>query len=289
MSRRRRQSRVELNFDGLTDSVTNLVGALILLVVLIVGVTREAVSRQKETPKPKTGKKNAGEKSIKPLQDRVNQMKAQLRDVDNDIEGQKRQLRSLREEVQDLIKKAEKIKKPLVVKNEEKKEPPRKQKYRLPLQQFRTKKHITFVVEDSTITFMDWDALNTELRKIVAGKSGRVDVNFEVPGTIFVVSGSLNVGERGYSNVNVKATRKKGTKGDSLDAALKTGSKFHKQIGTVDPSTHVVRFLVYPDSFDAFRKLRAVAFQKKFEVGWQIQKNGEIIRLGRGGGGTEID
>jgi hypothetical protein len=41
MSRRRSQE-IELNFDGLTDAVTNLVGALILLIVLVLGVTKVA-------------------------------------------------------------------------------------------------------------------------------------------------------------------------------------------------------------------------------------------------------
>lgn len=290
MSRRRRQSRIELNFDGLTDSVTNLVGALILLVVLIIGVTREAVSQQKEQPKPKTGQRNAGQKSIKPLQDRVNQMKSQLRDVDNDIEQQKRELRTLREAVDELLKKAEKIKKPLVVENEEKKEPPRKQRYRLPLRQFVTKKHITFVVEDGYVSFMDWEALNIELRKFVDGKSGRVNLNFEVPGTVFIVQGSLDVqpGPR-FSNVNVRAVRKDGDMGEPVKDALRDSSTFRRKLGTVSPDTHVVNFLVYPDSFKAFRQVRTVAFQNKFEVGWELQKNGAILRLGKGGGGTEID
>lgn len=42
MKRRRRQDGIELNFDGLTDAVTNLVGTLILLVVLVMALTHEA-------------------------------------------------------------------------------------------------------------------------------------------------------------------------------------------------------------------------------------------------------
>lgn len=38
-----RRSQLDMNFDGLTDSVTNLVGALILLIVLLIGVTQQAV------------------------------------------------------------------------------------------------------------------------------------------------------------------------------------------------------------------------------------------------------
>ena len=42
MSNRRIQSEFGINFDGLTDAVTNLVGALILLIVLILALTKSA-------------------------------------------------------------------------------------------------------------------------------------------------------------------------------------------------------------------------------------------------------
>ena len=42
MPRRQRNQQIMISFDGLTDAVTNLVGALILLVVLILGVTHVA-------------------------------------------------------------------------------------------------------------------------------------------------------------------------------------------------------------------------------------------------------
>ena len=42
MAREQHASNTTLNFDGLTDVVTNLVGALILLVILLFGLTTEA-------------------------------------------------------------------------------------------------------------------------------------------------------------------------------------------------------------------------------------------------------
>lgn len=45
-----RKQEIELNFDGLTDSVTNLVGALILIVVLVISITQRAVY----TPPPES-------------------------------------------------------------------------------------------------------------------------------------------------------------------------------------------------------------------------------------------
>ncbi len=56
---RPRTSQLELNFDGLADSVTNLVGALILLIVLLIGVTQRAVI----APPPGTVRDDGGAES----------------------------------------------------------------------------------------------------------------------------------------------------------------------------------------------------------------------------------
>ena len=49
---KRRNSGVEFNFDGLTDAVTNLVGSLILLVVLILAVTTPKMAGLTRLPEP---------------------------------------------------------------------------------------------------------------------------------------------------------------------------------------------------------------------------------------------
>jgi len=295
MPRKRRSGKTELSFDGLTDSVTNLVGALILLVVLIIGVTREAVSQQQPPERNKPAvPKNAGEKSIRPLQDRVNQLNAQINGVDNNIQVLKNELRQLGDEVDELLQKAEKIKNPDVTKrDDDDDQPTRTENYRLPLRRFVQKKHITFVVEDDRVSWMDWGALNKALQQAVSGKSGKLSLDFDVPGTDYKVTGTVRVvrqdGNVAFRDVDLHAVRKPGKTGENAQAAVRSSSRFYQILRSVSPDTHVVRFLVYPDSFDAFRTIRGIAFQKKFRVGWELVQNGDPIRLGRGGGRIGID
>lgn len=79
----RRKSGVELNFDGLTDSVTNLVGSLILLVVLVVAVTSPEIAGVEKPPPPDN---DAGaEQPVDMLLERMRAMKVKIDNVDQGI------------------------------------------------------------------------------------------------------------------------------------------------------------------------------------------------------------
>ncbi len=69
-----RRSQLELNFDGLTDSVTNLVGALILLIVLLIGITRQAVL----APLPGTVPDSAGAEQSADAEETLSQFLKQV-------------------------------------------------------------------------------------------------------------------------------------------------------------------------------------------------------------------
>lgn len=76
MAQVRNYDSVNVNFDGLTDSVTNLVGALILLVVLLVGITTKAVQ---DVPTPASvGESQAGQLPVNELLEQVVVLQAQL-------------------------------------------------------------------------------------------------------------------------------------------------------------------------------------------------------------------
>lgn len=81
--RRGRYGDDELNFDGLTDAVTNLVGALILLVVLVIAVTGPKQLGVEELPPPEN---TAGEsRAIDQLLARMQQLRVHLTEVERDI------------------------------------------------------------------------------------------------------------------------------------------------------------------------------------------------------------
>ena len=71
--------------------------------------------------------------------------------------------------------------------------------------------------------------------------------------------------------------------GETPEQAKARGSALLTRLGKLKPEENVLQFCVYPDSFEVFRELRAVAWEWDFdEVGWMPVPVGAPIRLGGG-------
>jgi len=99
---RRPITEIELNFDGLTDSLTNLVGTLILFVFLMFVVTRE-----NSLPGAASGfhDRAGGTHSIQQLLQRAAQLQAELQVIDQQIEQQAAALPPIRHRIEELLNK----------------------------------------------------------------------------------------------------------------------------------------------------------------------------------------
>ncbi len=71
-----RLSHIELNFDGLTDAITNLTGSLVLLVVLMFAMTtpKEQGFEEPRFPEPQIGEAI----SMVPLVEKLQIMRAEI-------------------------------------------------------------------------------------------------------------------------------------------------------------------------------------------------------------------
>ncbi len=88
---------IDVNFDGLTDSVTNLVGAIILLVVLIVGVTTNALQK---APAPNEAMASqSGEFPVDALLQQVVVLQAQIDGADQQVRLVARQVAEIRRQL----------------------------------------------------------------------------------------------------------------------------------------------------------------------------------------------
>jgi len=94
---------IELNFDGLTDAVTNLAGSLVLLVVLIFAISREQPLRPDQQPE-RFEHQGYGEKTVKALLARINDLKAQIKREEEQISRLESAIESLEEEIMPLSK-----------------------------------------------------------------------------------------------------------------------------------------------------------------------------------------
>jgi hypothetical protein len=73
------------------------------------------------------------------------------------------------------------------------------------------------------------------------------------------------------------------TRGENLQAALTAGSEFRQIVDGLDPERTAVTFWVYPDSFDLFRRLRDVLYQRDVIVAGRPLPNGVPIASSRRG------
>ena len=102
-----RRAGVELNFDGLTDSVTNLVGSLILLVVLVVAVTGPKVAGIEELPPPDN--EPGAEQEVDLLLEQIRVLKLEVQTVDRDIQGMEARLPEIAAELDELRRQSEEL------------------------------------------------------------------------------------------------------------------------------------------------------------------------------------
>lgn len=101
MSRRQRTQQVVINFDGLTDAVTNLAGVLILVVVLILGITSQTDSNP---PQETSAAASAEDDSLEPLLRRVQMLRLQILAVDEEIRRYEQELPELQRRLDALPK-----------------------------------------------------------------------------------------------------------------------------------------------------------------------------------------
>jgi hypothetical protein len=97
---RRQKPRVELNFDGLTDSIMNLAGSLILLVVLVFAITKAKESGEEQPPPPDN--KVGGELSISPLMERLQSVNSGLTGVEQEVQRIEARLPELAADIEEL-------------------------------------------------------------------------------------------------------------------------------------------------------------------------------------------
>jgi hypothetical protein len=71
--------------------------------------------------------------------------------------------------------------------------------------------------------------------------------------------------------------------GETPQELVKTDSTFESAIAQLDPQGDYIAFLVRPDSFEAFRAARKLAWSRGFDVGWEPMNPQREIMFGATG------
>lgn len=295
MARRNRSGGLELNFDGLADSVTNLVGALILLVVMIIGVSKDAVMHADPPPAAPPGKE-AGDRPLLPLKQRIALLESEISHVDASIEQLKGRLAPLKQDVEQLLEQVDSLQPP---KKEEQKPPDsatQEVRYRPPFERQDTRTPIGFVVEEDRVSFLDYREVSAIYQKFrtkiietlkTSPTVQTVSMDPETLGSDFLLEGKARIFRKGgdvSALIELPVSRRPGVMGEPLDEALQPDSQYRRALAALDPKQFILQFLVYPDSYGPYRKLRQLAWESKFDLSWEPQSTGQQIKLGAGSG-----
>lgn len=279
MARRNRSNALELNFDGLADSVTNLVGALILLVVMIIGVSKDAITQAETPPSVQSGKEGSDKPTL-PLKQRIALLEAEVSHMDASIGQLHGRLEPLKQEVEELLEKVDSVQPP--PKKEEDKPRDRVTKeipFRPPFEHRDNRRQVSFVVEDGRVSFLDMEEADRQIKSKMGRKSHMLPIKADLESCQFRLDG-----EASQEKAAIKVLRRAGEEGETLADAEKEGSLFHQKLGQLNPNEASISFTVYPDSFDEFRRLRQIIWERKFDYNWLPMHAGEVILLSWGGG-----
>jgi hypothetical protein len=82
--------------------------------------------------------------------------------------------------------------------------------------------------------------------------------------------------------LDLKCVLKDGHAGEPIESVLDDASPAMKQFGDLDPSKNTVQFTVFPDSYEVFKKLRAHAYAKGFDVAWSPMSVDQDVMLTSG-------
>jgi len=76
-------------------------------------------------------------------------------------------------------------------------------------------------------------------------------------------------------------TRIKG-RGESADEAVKPTGEFARTLRRLKPETHVLRFFVWPDSFEAYLRARELTGERGYAAGWEPMTAPDEYRISLG-------
>jgi hypothetical protein len=286
----RRVSELSFNFDSLTDLVTNLAGALIMIVLLFFGLSSERVKRAAREASMGTargGEPQSDNSSRLPaLRVETNALEAQLKKRQDEIE-------KLRSQIAEMDREAARMQPKEYADPEGKEGKPVQVAFRPPMLRATQKRAaVTFIMlHNRAYFYKDVELLNavneilSDLNKAVAADkdtSGfEAGIVRRLPGGDFNVTIKVSNLKRipgGFSAVFQGTLGvKPDAKGETEAEARTAGSNYSVLINALDADQSLVEFGVYPDSFDLFRSLRGPVLDRGLGYKWDPYVAGEDV------------
>lgn len=168
-------------------------------------------------------------------------------------------------------------------------EPDETVKYRPPKREYVDKPSISFACQEGGVSLIDFDAINAYAAGLK--RSGKISVDYDLPDCDFKIKGYIVKDGGNVKDAKLTVIRKPGHPGESAEDIQRARSAFQRMLssGEKGPDEYVISFSVWPDSYDAFRQARDLAWQAGFDVGWIPMNSGERTELSYGVGIGRVD
>jgi hypothetical protein len=306
----RRISELSFNFDSLTDLVTNLAGALIMIVLLFFGLSAKGVQQTVRQAVDRTAQKA---KAAPKAPSKAPVLRIETAVVEARLKNRRDVLEKLRADIAEIDRTAVTMQPREFADPEGKPGTAARVEFRPPMV---TKKDElstgAFVVVSRNRVFLlglaDFRAKLAEIRQemVKAYEQASDKKGFEFTADRTLASGDFDMHYTASEITKTSRTLRKQNKieytysykyksniikkssavGETEAEALEPGSSFRAQIDQLDPDKETFSFSVYPDSFELFRKLRAETLKpgRSFRYNWGPVPAGIDVSIGSGGG-----
>lgn len=143
------------------------------------------------------------------------------------------------------------------------------------------KTNVGVVLQGGKVYLVEFESIGAAFKEARQANPALLDAG----GVVTATRGDfdLKVTPVGTQFVRLELVLRPGRPGETLALAKAAGSAFRTRLEALDRDDNVLQFCVYPDGFEAFRELRAVAWGLKFDdVGWVPFAVGDTIPIGDG-------
>lgn len=227
------------------------------------------------------------------LESRIAALRTQVGSLDRQIVSLRQRIPEAERQLDELIREAEavSIPDPQSETEEETEEDPREVPFRPPmLRTVQKGTPLAIVCTNNRAAILDLERYlemeaqlmsnSSRLRSFLNGGGGKLDAgDFEIQWVI--------VEERSTGwVVSKELVPKPNRRGESADIAVTESSNLQQRLRQLDAEESVIQFAVYPDSYDVFRAVRAVLWDRKFDINWVPYRHDKTIRISGTQGGV---
>jgi hypothetical protein len=228
------------------------------------------------------------------LQRRAAALRQQVASIDRNLTGLSTRVPPLEREIDRLTREIEGVDLAEPEKPQEPEAPPapRKVRFRPPLlRTVQLETPLALICKNGRVAIFDMEQENAAVEAMTKDQA-RIDAFIRAGGDTFPAGDfdvRITVVVFGQSVLlNEQLVWKSDKPGEPGAQTVRPGGRLFERLRSLDASKSAIQFAVYPDSFEDFRVVRGLLWERGFAVNWFPIEHGKDVPLGGGSGGINV-